>query len=774
MSSKMRQISRMTDRLNSAFNQASNVFARAKGAMESYGSSTNTLRNHMNNLRSSLDSTKNSMNNLRNNAESNVGSLKKLAGGILAVVGAQKLLENTIGAAAKVEMEQVSMEALFKNNQKAANQFFNYLNDQAKSSLFGQNDFLTAGKAFVPLTKNVQQLEYATKLTERLAASNPLEGMEGASFSIREALSGDLVSLQERFNLPRSSLKSLKEATTMTGKLKALDKVLSNMGYTQNYMNKVNDTAYAKWLKLKDTVTLAAQSIGSAALSKAKPAIDGLTTLLSGKEFGQFKTMAGNALAGVFNGVSKAINYVVQNKDKIGPVLTSIGNGFNMIGNVAKTVGSAIINHWGAAKVVLAGFAAGFVALKAAAGIVSVFQTVTGLIKVFSSVITVARTAMALFNAVLFANPIGLVITGITALIAVGVLLYKNWDKIKAKAAEVGAAIKSYWHSATSKISKFFGDMWKSAKEKFWNIVDDAKKLPGRIKEGIENYAHNAVKGIENMANKLVAKFKEVLGIHSPSRVFTTMGKHIVEGLINGLSFANLKQFGMSVLKDFGGGVIKGWNAVKSVLTGLLGGNGGNATSWLAAALGLTGTPLSWLSGLQKLVNAESGGNPNAINKSTVLGQHATGLLQMLPSTFRANMLKGHGNIFNPVDNAAAAIQYIKSRYGSVYNTPLFKGGNYKGYYHGIDRVPYDRMPAVLHKGERILTRKEADEYDKMQAQISSATPAVVERNASRSVTQTINIAKLADYFVIREDADIDKIADQLAMKMKAAWEAGA
>lgn len=194
------------------------------------------------------------------------------------------------------------------------------------------------------------------------------------------------------------------------------------------------------------------------------------------------------------------------------------------------------------------------------------------------------------------------------------------------------------------------------------------------------------------------------------------MGGHIVQGLINGLSTANLKDFGMSVLKDFGGGVLKGWNSVKSVLTGLLGGNGGNATSWLTAALGLTGTPMSWLPGLQKLVRAESGGNPNAINKSTVLGQHATGLLQMLPSTFRAYMLGGHGNILNPIDNAAAAIRYIKSRYGSVYNTPLFRGGSYRGYNGGLDRVPYDGFIGRLHKDEMILTRGEADKYRKGQS----------------------------------------------------------
>jgi tape measure domain-containing protein len=102
---------------------------------------------------------------------------------------------------------------------------------------------------------------------------------------------------------------------------------------------------------------------------------------------------------------------------------------------------------------------------------------------------------------------------------------------------------------------------------------------------------------------------------------------------------------------------------------------------WLMAALQATGTPASWLPGLLKLVGAESSGNPAAVNPQPVGGQHATGLLQMLPSTFKEYSIGG--SIWNPVANAAAAIRYIQARYGSVYNTPLFKGGPYKGYAKG-------------------------------------------------------------------------------------------
>jgi SLT domain-containing protein len=97
--------------------------------------------------------------------------------------------------------------------------------------------------------------------------------------------------------------------------------------------------------------------------------------------------------------------------------------------------------------------------------------------------------------------------------------------------------------------------------------------------------------------------------------------------------------------------------------------------------MSLTGVNQSWLKPLMKLVQHESGGNPNARNDTPVAsGQHAQGLLQTIPSTFDAYNMNRLGNdITDPVQNAVAAIRYIMSRYGHVRKTPLFTegGGGY-------------------------------------------------------------------------------------------------
>lgn len=76
--------------------------------------------------------------------------------------------------------------------------------------------------------------------------------------------------------------------------------------------------------------------------------------------------------------------------------------------------------------------------------------------------------------------------------------------------------------------------------------------------------------------------------------------------------------------------------------------------------------------------------------------------------------------------------------------TPAYGG---RGKASGMSYIPYDNYPALLHRGEAVLPRRDADHY--------------------RTGAGGINIAKLADTIVVREDADIDKIANALAAKLR-------
>ena len=128
----------------------------------------------------------------------------------------------------------------------------------------------------------------------------------------------------------------------------------------------------------------------------------------------------------------------------------------------------------------------------------------------FSRAIRSAVLAQGALNTVMMLNPIGLIITAVAALVAVGVLLYKNWDKVTATFSSlwdwfnklldnpliaavstifapfitIPALIMKHWEP----ITEFFGGMFDklsalgNAARKFFGIGDDEVEVNGNLK----------------------------------------------------------------------------------------------------------------------------------------------------------------------------------------------------------------------------------------------------------------------------------------------------
>lgn len=108
------------------------------------------------------------------------------------------------------------------------------------------------------------------------------------------------------------------------------------------------------------------------------------------------------------------------------------------------------------------------------------------------------------------------------------------------------------------------------------------------------------------------------------------------------------------------------------------------------------------------------------------------------------SVIPGVGTAFGAVVGAGTALgkHYLDKVTDGYFG--LFSGKKTKGsHYHGLSYVPYDGYTATLHQGERILTAKENREYS--------------HGGGAKSVVITGNT------FVVREEADIRKIAGQLA-----------
>lgn len=115
--------------------------------------------------------------------------------------------------------------------------------------------------------------------------------------------------------------------------------------------------------------------------------------------------------------------------------------------------------------------------------------TMTGVLGGQTAATGAATAAQTGLNAAMSANPIGAVILRIEGAIAVGVLLYKNWDTVKAKAGEVWNSIKTAFGGIRDSITGAFS----AAKEKvagFFSWLDqkiESVPILGSIYKGGKN-----------------------------------------------------------------------------------------------------------------------------------------------------------------------------------------------------------------------------------------------------------------------------------------------
>jgi hypothetical protein len=106
-------------------------------------------------------------------------------------------------------------------------------------------------------------------------------------------------------------------------------------------------------------------------------------------------------------------------------------------------------------------------------------------------------------------------------------------------------------------------------------------------------------------------------------------------------------------------------------------GGGGRLDDWIRLALIKMDMPQTLAPGIKKIIIKESQGNPRAVNhydSNARAGRPSQGLMQTIPSTFRAYVLPelAHLPITNPVANITAGVRYMVANYGL---TTLLRGG---------------------------------------------------------------------------------------------------
>ena len=140
-------------------------------------------------------------------------------------------------------------------------------------------------------------------------------------------------------------------------------------------------------------------------------------------------------------------------------------------------------------------------------GAVTTLLTMTGVLGGQAAATGTATVAQTGLNAAMTANPIGAVILAIEALIAVGVLLYKNWDTIKAGAQSLWNKFKDVSIRIGNAFSGAFNKVKNAAKtalewvgDKLSWLNDKIESIPilGSLYKGAKGVLGDAIEWVDN------------------------------------------------------------------------------------------------------------------------------------------------------------------------------------------------------------------------------------------------------------------------------------
>lgn len=210
-----------------------------------------------------------------------LSSLTAAIGGVAAayagVRGAKTIFENTVGAAAKYEQSSAVIGAVINDKDKAADYLALVDKFSVDSPIMNSQDMMANSKSFLTATKekNMGDLRDMWSLAERMAAIDPMQGVEGAVFALREMFSGDAISMVRRFEMPKSVMNTIKKLD-VKDQLVELDKYFNSIGMTQKLIDEMGNTTLGIWARVNEQFQLIFRDMGEPALKPISKFLTGI------------------------------------------------------------------------------------------------------------------------------------------------------------------------------------------------------------------------------------------------------------------------------------------------------------------------------------------------------------------------------------------------------------------------------------------------------------------------------------------------------------------
>lgn len=323
-------------------------------------------------------------------------------------------------------------------------------------------------------------------------------------------------------------------------------------------------------------------------------------------------------------------------------------------------------------------------------------------------------------------SPAMLVVGALVAIIAVGVLLYKNWDTIKEKAGQLKEKFMELGGGGLLDLIEIFKKVGEIAMESVEKIIDSIRPLGETIGETIMQIADLlepvmpyllALLGFigGNFVMGVIAVFLSM--VHAITGIITT-----IIGVIDGL-LTFLSGFIDFIIGGFSGDWDMAWKGIEKMTDGVI------------KAL------ISLWNGLIDILSAP-----------------VEAMVDILDGVFK-DKVKGIKDMWNSVKT------FLKNPIQGTVS--LFKNGNLSGIgenYKGTNNWR-GGLTSIHERGGEIIDLPSGSRVYPHDKSVSMARKQGKRESGGNS--SSFRLDKIADTIIIREEADIDKIAKAIARKLK-------
>lgn len=370
---------------------------------------------------------------------------KKLTGTMSVASGLMLYYGKTaIDSYVNQEQQELKLDKVLKNKLDLTDQQIQKIKDltatQQEQGIIGDEVQMAGAKAIASNLEEADSLEALIPIMNDAIAlkygyNATEENAAAVGQAFQKALSGNVKGLEKYGIVLTDSEKEIMKNGTETEKIAALQDAWSRS--IQGTNAEMANTDAGKYQQLKNTLGDLQEELGSVLL----PALADVV------KWAQEKLLPV---------IEKIIGYLQEH-----PMIAKVALAFMAIGTV---LGPIIV-------------------------------VIGSLISAIGTIITIAPVLGGAFSALL--GPVGLIVAAIAAAIAIGVLLVKNWDKIKAKAVAVWNAIKSAISTVVNKI-----------KTTVSNVFNTLKSTVSKVWTGIKTAITKPIKSAMDTVKKVIDKIK--------------------------------------------------------------------------------------------------------------------------------------------------------------------------------------------------------------------------------------------------------------------------